>query len=67
MIPWTGPRRVDAVDERDSKQRQQTDQSDAKLEKRINAQRVMARGNESREDDAAQAHAAHERAKQDTQ
>ena len=62
-----GPRGVDIRDEWHADEREQADDADAQLEARVDAQRMLARRNKKREGEAAEAHAAHERAEQHAQ
>ena len=59
--------RVDAADERHAHEHEQSDERDAQLEARVDAQRMLPRGDDVRKREAAQAHAAHECAQQNSQ
>ena len=58
------PGDIDAADERHPEKEQQTDDADAKLERGVDPQRMLLRGNQARQQQAAQAHPAHEGAEQ---
>ena len=60
----TGPRRVGPADDRHAEQDQQSHDADADLEPGIHPQRMRLGRHESRQQEAAEAHAAHERAEQ---
>ena len=58
------PRDVDPADQRQHEQQQHAERADAELERRIHAQRMAPRRDDSRQQQAAETHAAHERAEQ---
>jgi hypothetical protein len=58
---------VDAAHQRDAEQNQHAEQRDAEFEVGIDAQRMLARGNHARQQQAAETHAAHEGAEQDAE
>ena len=62
-----GDRGVEAGQERHPEQDEDADGADAELEVGVDFQRVMGRGDPPRQQEAAQAHAPHERAQQDAQ
>ena len=61
------PRRVDAADQRHAEQHQHGDDADAGFEQRVDPQRMLAQRDHPRQQQAAEAHAAHERAEQDAE
>ena len=64
-LPGAGDRRVDAADQRHHEQHDHAQGTDTELEKRVDAERMMACADKAREQQAAEAHAAHEDAEQD--
>ena len=52
-------------DERDEQQLEQSDDADADFQQGVDAKRVVATGDEARQGEAPDAHAAHERRQQD--
>ena len=63
----SGPCRVDAADERHPNQDHDRQPTDAELEPRVHAQRMLARRYHPRQQEAAQAHTGHERTEQDSE
>src|SRR5262249_17056592 len=61
-----GPRRVDAADQRHAEQDQNPERPDPELERRVHTERVLPGADDARQEQTAQAHAAHEGAEQET-
>ena len=59
------PRRVDVRKDRHAEEDEQPEGADAELDQRVDAQRMLARGDVARQQEAAETHAAHEGAEQD--
>src|SRR5262249_21097935 len=58
------PRGVDAADERHRGENQERERADAEFEQAVDSQRMLARRHDPRQQQAAETHAAHERAEQ---
>ena len=65
--PEPAPRDVDVRDDRHAEENQQAETRDAELQVGVDAQRMLARRDVSRQQQAAEAHAAHERPQQHAQ
>ena len=63
----TAPRRVDVRESRHAEEDEEPEHADGDLDERIDAQRMLARRDVARQQEAAETHAAHERAEQHSQ